>query len=346
MTSAEIKTERGPTEPSPLGTTGRHGEASRRTQHLRRAVERYALVVIWILVAVVFAVAVPGAFLQSATIHAIFSGSAVYVLLGLAAMCTAVVAEFDLSVPFVMGLSATIVPVLVSLHGMNVGLAVLIAMVCAALCGAINGFVVVQIGVDPFVATLGTGTVLLGIGEGISHSAPVAGLSHAFSDFALANIVGLSSAFWLGIVLALFFTYLLAFTPLGRHMMFVGSNREVARLAGVRVRRIQFGSYVAGALIAGFAGIVLAAQLGGFDASSSGNYLLPVFATLFLSAAVIRPGKFNPLGIVVAACFTSTGTLGLEMLGYSGWTQQVFYGGALVAAVSAVSLIRRGSTAA
>jgi ribose transport system permease protein len=335
-TEAFVTVEPAPKQPGP-----REDSRPRRSRLLRLWAERYTLIAIWLLTAAVFAVASPSAFLQIATLHAIFNSSAVYVLLGLAALCTAVVAEFDVSVPFVMGLSATIVPVLVTQDGMSTGLAVLIAMLAAALFGVINGFVVVILRVEPFVATLGTGTVGFGIAQGISHETPISGLSHGFAQFGLANILGLSSAFWYGIALAVFLTYLLAMTPLGRHMMFVGSNREVARLASVSVGRIRFGSYIAGAVIAGFAGIVLTAQLGGFDASSSEGYLLPVFATLFLSAAVVRPGNFNPVGIVIAGYFIATGTLGLELLGYDGWTQQVFYGGSLVIAVSVVSLVRR-----
>ena len=77
----------------------------------------------------------------------------------------------------------------------------------------------------------------------------------------LANVLGLPVSFFYGVAMMLVFAYVLAFTPLGRSMRFVGSNREVSRLAGIRVNRIRFGSFVAAGLIAGVAGVIACAGL-------------------------------------------------------------------------------------
>ncbi len=73
----------------------------------------------------------------------------------------------------------------------------------------------------------------------------ISGLPASFSKIALYNLGGLPISFYYGVVLVGGFAYLLAFTPLGRHMRFVGASREVSRLSGVRVNRIRFGSFVA-----------------------------------------------------------------------------------------------------
>ena len=66
-----------------------------------------------------------------------------------------------------------------------------------------------------------------------------------------ASIVAVLAALVVGVVLAAGFAYLMVFTPLGRHMRFVGASREVSRLSGVRVNRIRFGSFVAAATLSG-----------------------------------------------------------------------------------------------
>jgi ribose transport system permease protein len=307
-----------------------------------RFVERYLLVGIWILVAAFFGVTKSASFLQFATAQTIFGNYSIYVFLGLAALCTTVIAEIDLSVAFIMGLAATLVPLLVT-DGVNVLLASLIALAVSALCGAFNAWIIVRLRVNALIATLGLGTVLLGISEVLTHEQSVSGVPTSFQNIAVTNVLGLSISFWYGIVLAGVMAFVLSFTPLGRHVAFVGSNREVARLAGIRVNRIRFGAYICGGLIAGLAGVLLSAQLGGFDPSSSQAYLLPTFAIVFLSAAVVRPGRFNPIGVVIAAYFISTAILGLELMGYSGPQEQIFYGGALVAAISAVTVVQRRS---
>jgi ribose transport system permease protein len=205
----------------------------------------------------------------------------------------------------------------------------------------VNGFLVVYLGVNTIVVTLGMMTLLSGIALAIAHLSAVSGLSTSFGQLALANLWGLPVSFYYGLALALAFAYLLAFTPLGRHMQFVGANREVSRLAGVRVNRIRFGAFVAAGTLCGIGGVVVSAGLGGFDPSTSITYLLPTVSAVFLGTAAVRPGRFNPLGTLVGLYFLATGILGLEELGFAGWISDVFYGAALVVAVTLTTLLRR-----
>ncbi len=124
-------------------------------------------------------------------------------------------------------------------------------------------------------------------------------------------------------------------------MQFVGANREVSRLAGVRVNAIRFGAFVAAGALCGIGGVVISAGLGGFDPNTSATYLLPTLSAVFLGTAVIRPGKFNPLGTLVAVYFLATGILGLGELQVGEWISDVFYGAALIIAVLLTTLLRR-----
>lgn len=313
----------------------------RRTVDWRRFSSRYAVVGIWILMTGLYAVLMPGKFLQQSTSHSIFASQQALVFLALAAMLTFVVGEFDLSIASTMGLPATLVPVLAVLHNWNLALACVVAVLCAALSGLVNGLLVVKVGVQALIVTLGSSTLLLGLASLVSMQTTVSGLSALFSNIALYQLFGLPVSFYYGLVLALILGYVLAFTPLGRHMTFVGANREVARLAGVPVDRLRIGSFVAGSTLAGVGGVILVASVGGYDSTSSPTYLLPAFASVFLGTAVVRPGRFNAIGTLVAIYFLATGIFGLQLLGYSGWIENVFYGLALIIAVSVSTVVRR-----
>jgi ribose transport system permease protein len=307
----------------------------------RSYIERYLLVGIWVALYLVFVAINPSLFLQQSVIFGIFSSADIYVFLGLAAMLVFYVGEFDLSIAFTMGLSATTVPVLYSNFGVPILVAVLGALIASLLVGLLNGFVIVKLGVDAMTTTLGTGTVMLGLSMAISRERPVGGLPAWFSQIAAGQFLGMTLTFWYGLIIALVLAYIIWATPLGRRMTFVGSSREVSRLAGIRVNRIRYGSYVVGAVVAGIAGVLLSAKLGGFDAAAASGYMLPTFAIVFVSAAVVVLGRFNPIGVLIAAYFIATGSLGLQLLGLSGWSQQVFYGGSLVVAVAMVTRIRK-----
>ena len=309
---------------------------------LRNGGSRFALVGVWILMIGLYTLLTPGEFFTSATFTSIFNSQQVLVFLTCSLLCTIIVGEFvDLSVPSVLSLSGTVVPVLVVQHGWSVWLGCAAALAACLLVGVVQGALVVYMGVNTIVVTLGMGTFLLGIELWICNLNYVTGLSNSFAQIDLANVFGLPVSFYYGIAMMLAFAYILAFTPLGRHMRFVGSNREVSRLAGIRVNRIRFGSFVMAAVVAGVGGIIAAAGLGGFNPSDSPTYLLPTFAATFLGTAVVLPGKFNPLGTLVAIYFLATGILGLELLGAASWVSDVFYGGVLVIAVAISTLVQR-----
>ena len=311
-----------------------------------KILERYAIVALWGVMIAVYSVVEPSTFDTSGTFKTIFGSQAALVFLSMAFLCTIIVGEFvDLSVASILGLCATIVPVLAVLHHLSVALACAIAIAAGAAAGAINGFLVVYVGVNTIVVTLGMSTLLSGIALAIAHLSAVSGLSASFGDLALADVWGLPVSFYYGIAIAIVFAYVLAFTPLGRHMQFVGANREVSRLAGVRVNRIRFGAFIAAGVLCGIGGVVISASLGGFDPTASVTYLLPTVSAVFLGTAVVRPGTFNPLGTIIGVYFLATGVLGLQELGLAGWISDVFYGAALVIAVTLATLLRRRTAA-
>jgi ribose transport system permease protein len=304
--------------------------------------ERFGILALWGVMIAVYSAIESSNFDTGGTFQTIFGSQAALVFLSMAFLCTIIVGEFvDLSVAAVLGLCATIVPVLSVLHHVNVALASVVAVAVGVGAGAINGLLVVYAGVNTIVVTLGMSTLLSGVALAITHLNAVSGLSNSFGKLALANVWGLPVSFYYGIALTLAFAYVLAFTPLGRHMQFVGANREVSRMAGVRVNAIRLGAFVAAGALCGIGGVVISAGLGGFDPSSSVTYLLPTVSAVFLGTAAIRPGRFNPVGTLIGVYFLATGILGLEELGLAGWISDVFYGAALIIAVLLTTLLRR-----
>jgi ribose transport system permease protein len=301
---------------------------------------RYALLAVWLLMAVIYGFVTPHNFLRISTAQAIFGSQSPLLFLSISALCTFVVGEFDLSFAGVMGLAATIIPVLAGLHHMNIALACLIALASCVAAGAVNAFFIVKLGVSSLIVTLGTASLYLGLAELLSNQNTVSLTNQHFAQIALHNLFGLPLSFWYGVVLSVGFAYLLKWTPIGRHIVFVGANREVARLAGINVNRIRAGSYIAASVVAGLAGVMLIATVGGFDPTASPSYLLPALAAVFLGTAVVMPGQFNPLGTLIGIYFLETGIIGLQLLGYSGWVQDAFYGAGLVAAVTVAHLVR------
>ena len=307
----------------------------------RSALSRYAVVGLWGLMVLAFTLVTPGRFLTVGTFQTIFGQQQAYVFLMLALTCTLAVGEFDLSIASMLGLAATLVPVLTVVHHVNIVLACVLAAGSCALAGLANAFLVVVVGISPIVVTLGMATLLEGIALWAAGMSTVGGLSMAYAKAANTQFLGLPLSFYYGLVLTAIFAYVMSFTPLGRYMTFVGANREVARLAGIRVQRIRMGAFVAAGVICGAGGVIAVLGLGGYDPTSSATYLLPAFASTFLGTAIVLPGRFNPAGGFIAVYFLVTGIVGLQLLGYAGWITDFFFGLSLIVAVAAATVVRR-----
>ena len=321
----------------------RDGRAPRALAGL---VERYALLAVWGVVIVAFGALRPDTFLTTANFSTIFGSQAILVVLTLALLPPLTAGDYDLSVAATLTLSSMTLAILNVNHGWPAVAAIAAALGVGLLVGLVNGTIVVTLGVDSLIVTLGTSTFIAGVVLWISNSQTVSGVSQELIDLVVVNrFLGIPLAFYYGIALGLAMFYVFELMPVGRRLLFVGRGRAVARLSGIRVARLRFGAFAVSGVISAFAGVLYAGTLGSADPTSGLSFLLPAFAAAFLGATTIQPGRFNPLGSIAAVYFLVTGITGLQLLGVQTFVQQLFYGGALVVAVALSQVARRRRTA-
>jgi ribose transport system permease protein len=315
----------------------------RRGMSAGEFVERFALVGAWIAVIVVFSALKPHTFATSSNFAAILGSQAVLVVLTCALLIPLTAGDYDLSITGVLTLSQMMIGILNTQHGISVYVCIVLALLMGALVGLINGAFVVIFGIDSFIVTLGTGTFLGGVVLWISNSNTFAGISSQLTaPVVVDRFLGVPLAFYYGLALVVVLWYFLEYTSLGRQLLFVGRSRRVARLSGLRVGRLRWGALVASGIIAAAAGVLYAGITGAADPVSGSEFLLPAFAAAFLGATSIVPGRFNPWGSFVAVYVLVTGITGLTLFGIQSWVQDMFYGGALVLAVTFSKIGRRG----
>jgi ribose transport system permease protein len=304
--------------------------------------ERYALLAAWGVTIVVFGILRPDTFLTTSNFTTIFGSQAILVVLTLALLVPLTAGDYDLSVAATMGLSAMTLAILNVNHGWSIWLAALAALGIGLLVGLINGALVVLLDIDSLIATLGSSTFIAGVILWISNSQTISGVSDRLINLTVIDrFLGIPLEFYYGIALGLVMLYVFEFMPVGRRLLFVGRGRGVARLSGIRVARLRWGSLAASGVISAFAGILYCGTLGSADPTSSLSFLLPAFAAAFLGATTIMPGRFNPIGSIAAVYFLVTGITGLQLLGVETFVQQLFYGGALILAVALSQFARR-----
>jgi len=158
----------------------------------------------------------------------------------------------DLSVGSVVGFAGILVALLMK-SGVPVIWAVLASIVVSFAIGAINGFMVFDGRIPPFIATLGSMAIIRGAIMLISGARMIAGLPRPFLDFAQATVFGFPSLFLVWLLLILFSIFLTRRTPFGRNVYTIGSNIEVARLSGINIRLTTYMIYGLSGLMAGIA---------------------------------------------------------------------------------------------
>jgi ribose transport system permease protein len=302
---------------------------------------RFSGIYLILLFILIFGLWVPDTFLTSTTLKNILSQESITAFVAIGLLFPLSVAAYDLSVGAMLGLSAMLSAWLVVDHSMSVVPVILIVLAVGVLVGVLNGILIVFVGVDSFIATLGMSSVLLAATLKVSGGQYISGIGKSFGNLATPQPLGIPILAFYLLALALVVWYLLEHTPVGRRMHATGANPDASRLAGVAVRKLRFWSLVASAVIASFAGILLASKLGSASPEQGSAYLLPVFAAALLGTTQIHPGRVNVAGTIVAFVLLAVGIKGLQLVGAESWVTQLFNGVALLVAVSAASLSKK-----
>lgn len=306
-------------------------------------IDRFGAVYVLVVIVILFSILAPDTFPTWDTVKSILNENATIAILSLALVVPLSTRVFDLSIGNVVALITVTVAWLVVTHNVPLGLAIVLAIVMALAVGLINAAIVVGIGIDSFIATLGTGAVLQAVNLLISNEETVTN-SHLSSDLgniAAADIGGIQLPVIVAIVVAFLLWWLLEHTVTGRRLYAIGFNDEAARLAGVRVKRLRTLGLMVSAFIAGIAGIMVVARIGAGSPDVGPAYLLDAFAAAFLGATQIRNGRFNPWGTIIAVLVLGAGQTGLTQIGAAAWTLQFYTGSVLIAALTLNRLERK-----
>jgi ribose transport system permease protein len=316
----------------------------RRIPAVRLGLDRFSGLYIWALFIVIFGLREPSLFLTGATAHTVASEQAVGGFLAVAVLVALVTGTYDLSVGAVANLSTIVVIWLQLTYHFNMWLAIVVAVLASAVIGAVNGFVVVKLKVNSFIATLGMGTILAAVQSIVSgNSQPIPPTSSAWLNLTQTNVGGFQIVFIYLIILGFGIWWLLDYTPAGRYMYAVGGNPDAARLSGVNVGRWVWLSLIGSATISGLAGVLYGSQSGP-SLTYGPELLLPAFAAVFLGSTQIRPGRFNLWGTLLSIYVLATGVQGLEYMTGVQWLNDMFNGIALILAV-AFALWRQSAAA-
>jgi len=303
---------------------------------------RYATIIGLGLMIVAFSVLSPEAFptfnnfinvLNQASLAMIISGGLTLAL---------VIGEMDLSIGYAASMHGVLVTGLIVHSGLPIPVALAVVIGLGGLVGAANGLIVTKLRVNSVIATLGVGTILVGLAFAYSSGVPiVAGVPEAFLQLALGRwLFAIPNPIIVMALVVLVLWVLVERTAIGQEIQAVGGNQADARLAGISVDRIKILAFVISGMCAALTGALLASRLGSGTTSAADSYLLTAFAAVFLGSATLRDGEFHVLGTLIGTLIIVFGFNGLNIFGAPTFSQYVFQGATLIIAVGLSSLGR------
>jgi len=324
-----------------ISSGARAEEKARAHEWLIRVVSVWGLLILLIVLIIGFSVLRPRTFPTYFNFRSIANNKSIDAILALAVFIPMTANQFDLSVGFLLGISQVLAIGLVG-QGLAWPIAAVLVLALGAAVGLANGLLVSVVGIDSFIATLGTGSVLYGFNEWYTGGQQVlATLPKSFT--ALSGVVlGIPapSLYVLAITLALWVVF--EYLPAGRFLYVLGDSPRAAELNGISAKRYVTLAFLASGILSAFAGIVLQSQLLVGQSSVGPEYLLPAFTAALLGATSVRPGRVNVWGTVLAVAVLAVAVAGLNQLGAPFFVSPLFDGTMLILAVGlAVTASRR-----
>jgi ribose transport system permease protein len=301
---------------------------------LLHVLANHGLLLFGVVLVLVFAVLLPGTFAGMQTARAILGNNTTVALLAMAEMLVIAGGNYDLSVAYSIGLMHIIAMSLIAWVGAPWPIVAAATILAGGAVGWINGVLVERFKIDSFIATLGVGTILYGVGTFITNGTQVVGaLPRSFALLNDSRFLGLPTPTYIVGAVAILSWLTLEHLPIGRQLYAIGANRRAAELTGVDSRRLIMGSFVFSGLIVGLAGVILAARLQVAQSSVGPEFLLPAFVGALLGATTVHPGRVNAAGTIIAVLVLAVGIAGLQQLGNSFFVEPIFQGGALIVSV-------------
>jgi ribose/xylose/arabinose/galactoside ABC-type transport system permease subunit len=257
-----------------------------------------------------------------------------------------IIGGFDLSVGSVTALSNVVgatIMIAMGPPGIPVGIAGALAA-CLAI-GAANGWLIAVLRVNPFVATLGSMTVVRGLLYVATNASPRFGVPYSFTTLGLGYIAGIPIPAILFAAIALLLGFVLHRTRFGHYVFAVGGNAVASAQMGINAVRVRFAVYALVSACAAVSGVILVGQTASATPQAALGYELTAIAAVIVGGASLGGGRGRMAGTIVGVFLLGVVANALNLFGVSPFWQPVATGLILIVAVALDGYSKRGALA-
>ena len=308
---------------------------------IRLFLRRFATLVGLVLLIVMFAALKPSIFVSVQNIRNILVAVAVGGVVACGQMVVFSLNDFDMSMGSNASMTAIIIGVMMTKHGIPWPVGILMGLVIGAFAGAFNGAMVSYVNLNPFIATMGTLTAYQGVAYVFNNGATVFDTPHGFNAIGQDSIGPVPYLIIILVVVCIIAYFVMERTTLGRRWYAAGGNYDASYLAGIRVRRLRFFAFVVSGVASALGGLMLMSRLGAAEPTMGSALTLNAVAAVFLGMTAFKEGVPNPAGTVVGVLFLGVLLNGLNLNHVNSYLQQVVTGMVIVGSVALAGLMKK-----
>jgi ribose transport system permease protein len=262
-----------------------------------------------------------------------------------------IIGGFDISIGAIVALSSVVAAITMTTATLVIQdapaavtlLGIAAALLAGGTVGLFNGCLVAFLQITPFMATLGTASIVLGVLLYITKGVPVYGMPESFIEVVGRSApLGLPLLVWIAVSTALIVWVLLAQTAYGQRIYAVGGNPSAARASGIKVNWVTVSTYGLAGLLAALLGIVLAARIGSGQSTIGTNTAIESIAAAVLGGVSLRGGIGSIPRVLLASLFLAMAANALNIARIDSKWQTFVLGAALILAVAIEVRTNRG----
>ena len=298
---------------------------------LAHFIKEYMLVLVVIFLGIIFSFMAP-AFGTPQNISNMLRQASINAIISLGLLFPVLTGGIDLSVGAVAGFAGVLVAGFMR-DGIHWFPAIILVLLVGCMIGATSGFLITFMKIPPFVATLALMTIVEGIKFIYSRSLTIFTDSKPFAVIGGGEFLGIPVPIWLMVFLMLILQFVMSKTIYGRSLYALGGNAAAARLAGINTRTITFSAYVVGALLATFAGVVLASRMESGSPLAGSGFVNNAIASVVIGGGSLAGGRGKPFLVLFGALIIAMVNNQLNLMGVQTHYQRVILGLIIIFAV-------------
>jgi fructose transport system permease protein len=316
-----------------------------RLQHALHSFPALSPLIVLIVAGAAFAI-LNGRFIRPENLALVLQQVAIVGALGVGQTIIILTAGIDLSVGALMILVQSVMAQLAYAHHVPALLALLIGLGVGAVAGGLNGALVTQLKLPPFIVTLGTLSIFTAVGLIYTHDQAIQAtslpslLSWTGKTFGPSSFQVTTGVVVMLILYAVFW-FVLRNTAWGRHVYAVGDDAEAAQLTGIRVSRVVLSAYVVAGVVYAVTAWMLIGRVGAADPNSAANANLDTITAVVIGGTSLFGGRGAIIGTLIGAVIVGVLRNGLSLAGVQDLYQTLAVGIMVISAVALDQWIRR-----